>query len=759
MNNDKRLEIILSAVDETKQSFKTVTDSLKALQEQTKKLEQTQKAADGLSKGFKSLATAAAGLVAVGTVVEFLRSSVTEAANAQEVTTRLAQTLYTATGATEAQVDALVRQANALELTTTASADSILAADAKLATFDLQAESIERLIPSLLDYVVGENGAAISADQAAAAANGLGKALQGQTDVLTKGGFKFTEAQLHLLKTGDEMERVTALTAILDSTYAGAAKTAGETFAGSLIIAQHRIENMKESIGKALMPALQSIITQMFDFSDGVNINDAAITKWAKAIYQAVNFVILLVKGVNLGIQTFVELAKVLWEVTKLAAKFVGSFFLALDQAKYGNFKEAWATLKDVTSEGIDSIISVNEAGQKKLDGLLAGAMKTSQAAFTGAGFTPISDNLAKVNKDFVAAGDSAAGMSKEMKKALEDLAKAYKQLQKDASQELFELDQNHKKTLNDLSADIDKVRENMLELRKDYTKTAAAAAVDLSAKTQNNRTDVAGEVIKNEQRMAEIQKELAGSVGATKRQELLKELEDRKKAVTDNAGFITGLEAEVAEQRRIAGLSDLQRAIEEFNQKQQLAQNEYNAKIALANQELQEKLAREQIELNALNKKVEAENELYSMRKKFIEQTLADIQQAHDDAMKKGLYTTKAGIEKEIEMYKALAEAIKAARSGDVATVNRAQASVKAINDGVISPNGRVVSTSPEDYLIATKNPGALAETIASSKSGGKTQIININFEGAHFLGKADVAREIGKAIVDDIKLNQRFA
>lgn len=43
-------------------------------------------------------------------------------------------------------------------------------------------------------------------------------------------------------------------------------------------------------------------------------------------------------------------------------------------------------------------------------------------------------------------------------------------------------------------------------------------------------------------------------------------------------------------------------------------------------------------------------------------------------------------------------------------------QSAVTAINDGVISPNGDVISTSPEDFLIATKNPGSLTEAIGSA-------------------------------------------
>jgi len=41
-----------------------------------------------------------------------------------------------------------------------------------------------------------------------------------------------------------------------------------------------------------------------------------------------------------------------------------------------------------------------------------------------------------------------------------------------------------------------------------------------------------------------------------------------------------------------------------------------------------------------------------------------------------------------------------------------------ESVQDGVISPGGNVISTSPDDFLIATKNPGALADTV--SQGGG---------------------------------------
>lgn len=47
-----------------------------------------------------------------------------------------------------------------------------------------------------------------------------------------------------------------------------------------------------------------------------------------------------------------------------------------------------------------------------------------------------------------------------------------------------------------------------------------------------------------------------------------------------------------------------------------------------------------------------------------------------------------------------------------------------RTVNDAVISPRGQVISTHPEDYLIATKNPGKMAGSIQSGSGSGKTTV-----------------------------------
>jgi phage-related protein len=72
---------------------------------------------------------------------------------------------------------------------------------------------------------------------------------------------------------------------------------------------------------------------------------------------------------------------------------------------------------------------------------------------------------------------------------------------------------------------------------------------------------------------------------------------------------------------------------------------------------------------------------------------------------------------------------------------------SALGVNDAIISPNGNVITTHPDDYLIATKNPYSLA-------GGGG---ITINISGNTLLSE-NVATEIGDMIIDAFKRNNRL-
>lgn len=66
-----------------------------------------------------------------------------------------------------------------------------------------------------------------------------------------------------------------------------------------------------------------------------------------------------------------------------------------------------------------------------------------------------------------------------------------------------------------------------------------------------------------------------------------------------------------------------------------------------------------------------------------------------------------------------AIVGGIAAAATAMNSQTSTATAEAESVQDGVISPGGNVISTSPDDFLIATKNPGALAQTVSQGGGG----------------------------------------
>lgn len=109
-----------------------------------------------------------------------------------------------------------------------------------------------------------------------------------------------------------------------------------------------------------------------------------------------------------------------------------------------------------------------------------------------------------------------------------------------------------------------------------------------------------------------------------------------------------------------------------------------------------------------------------------------------------------------QIERIKQLASSVGNAVYGAVGAVGGAVSSViqkgqqvTGVQDAVITPDGRIVKTDPADYLIATKNPAALAG------AGGQNVFVTINIRENEFVGEEGIVERIGNGLMDAIKQN----
>lgn len=311
----------------------------------------------GLEPAFGQMALA--GAAGFGAISYAIGASIKETIEYESVSNRLNHILKTSRGATDAQVKSLLDQAEALEKVGVVAADATIQAQAQLATFDLEAESIERLIPAILDYAVAERGAALTTDDLKSLTNGLAQALQGNFASLTKTGFVLDDATKALIENGSEAERTAALVKVLNSTYEGFNASARATAEGSLIVLRNEFNNLKQTIGDAFLPVLQSLIVAVKPVIESLMLwiqNNPELTKQIliaglavtglTAVIGALGLAVLafnpIVAGIVLAITGFIFIIRQLNEIIKI---------FQTDSAA------VWAGVKIIFKEAVDWII------------------------------------------------------------------------------------------------------------------------------------------------------------------------------------------------------------------------------------------------------------------------------------------------------------------------------------------------------------------------------------------------------------------
>ena len=709
--------ILVEAQDRATATLKKVEEQLSDM---SKKMDESSKSSDGFGASLKKLVTIGGAVAAAWKTYGFLKDSIKQFNEAEDAMFRLATVTNNTTGATEEQVQALFDQADALERVGVVSSSAILDAQAKLALYGLETKSIQALVPALLDMAVGQAGVSQASEAVIDRAQLLGKALQGNTMLLEKQGIAVSEAQKKILLYGDESERVATLNEILTNTYDGLNEAATKTSVGSLANLSNRLDALKENIGRQLTPTIGVFVSVLEDLFGVIDNNSGALTGFGRGLYQVTSFVFAAVESLKTLVISLTAVGDMIWSLGKMAA----SPFKALAQAISGDFEGAWDTLSTASTVAWDEVTQKAEAyGEQVVDSIDKVGQHMNKA-LSGEGFST------KFNL-FGGKTSGAGGLSKEIdpevkavKEKLEELAGAYEDFSNSADDSLFELRQSHKQNIAQIKEQLASVRKEMAALQEEYNKTKAS-----------DTQDVAQQIIAEEEKIAEIQKEMQGDISQSRYDELKAELEKRQAAMQANSDFIASIQGAVDEARRVAGLTDLERAIEEFNARRAIATNEFNAKMADL-----------EAEVKALKKKRKDEDELYEEKRQFIRNIEEEINKSYAEMTKNNLNITREAISKEIEYYKMLADAIKSARSGNAAEVGRIQNRVTAVNDAIISPKGDIITTHPDDYLIATKDPRSLG-------GSGVTVII----QGGTYIDPQS-ARKIGDEIIKALELQYKY-
>jgi hypothetical protein len=140
-----------------------------------------------------------------------------------------------------------------------------LVGQSQLATFQMQTSSIEKLTPALQTMAIAQYGVNVSQEQLQNTANQLGRAFMGFDGALTRIGVTLTDAQKEILNTGTEMEKVNALTEIIEGNFGDLNTAMRNTTEGALKAAQNSWGDFQELLGSKLAPTITNIANKLVD--------------------------------------------------------------------------------------------------------------------------------------------------------------------------------------------------------------------------------------------------------------------------------------------------------------------------------------------------------------------------------------------------------------------------------------------------------------------------------------------------------------
>jgi hypothetical protein len=228
---------ILADVDDLK---KKLGEADKAVETNSSKISEFGK------KAAAAFAVAAAAAVAYGTKLAI--DGVKAAIEDEQAQLRLAAALRTATGATEGQIKATEDFILQTSLATGVADDQLRPAMQRLAVSTKDTGEAQRLLALALDI---SKGRGLELEQVA---NALGRAQDGNTASLGRLGLGLSKTELATLSFTEIQQKLSDL-------YGGAAATNAETFQGKIDRLKVGFDEAKESLGLALLPAVEQFIT------------------------------------------------------------------------------------------------------------------------------------------------------------------------------------------------------------------------------------------------------------------------------------------------------------------------------------------------------------------------------------------------------------------------------------------------------------------------------------------------------------------
>lgn len=282
------------------------------------------KAGINIGKAFAA-AAAAAGTAAIAIGVDAVKAAIAD----EKAQTQLATALENSTGATKDQIKATEDAILKMSLASGVADDDLRPALGRLVRSTEDTSKAQELLALAMDI------SAATGKPLETVANGLAKAYDGNTGALGKLEIGLSTAQLKTMSFEDAQKR-------LSDQFGGASARNAETYAGKIARVQVAFNEAKETLGVALLPILEKLLSFINDnalpaiqaFTSAFSLTESAgfgkvVKDVGDTLKKTFQPIIEGVKSVFDSVKTAVMNSKdefsEFWDVVKYVAPLIGS--------------------------------------------------------------------------------------------------------------------------------------------------------------------------------------------------------------------------------------------------------------------------------------------------------------------------------------------------------------------------------------------------------------------------------------------------
>lgn len=222
--------------------------------------------------------------------------------------------------ASTAQIQSVKDYASELQKSGIYGDEMILQGAQELATYVEDPEVLKQLMPTLNSMLAQGVGMNATSRDMQSYATMLGKVMQGQVGGMSKRGYKFTEAEEEILKTGTELQKLQVLQNNVLGNFGDMNKALAATPQGQIIQLKNNLGDLKEQVGKALVPYQQLFSISTMNWK----------IRWYETLIKALNFlqdhikqVMIAVAALGAAIATLGVIALV--NAAKMAAAWIAA--------------------------------------------------------------------------------------------------------------------------------------------------------------------------------------------------------------------------------------------------------------------------------------------------------------------------------------------------------------------------------------------------------------------------------------------------